>query len=148
MTGWRIGYAAGPAELIEAMIAFQSHATSNPTSISQYAALEAIAGDQADVGRMVVEFQKRRDRLVQGLNALPGLSCLLPQGAFYAWCNIAALKQPADTIAARLLDEALVAVIPGEGFGSLHHIRFSFATSMDVIDDGLTKMSRWLERHH
>ncbi len=146
MTGWRIGYAAGPAELVEAMIAFQSHATSNPTSISQYAALEAIAGDQAAVGRMVVEFQKRRDRLAQGLNALPGLSCLLPQGAFYAWCNIATLRQSADTIAARWLEEAFVAAIPGEGFGSAHHIRFSFATSMDVIDDGLARLKQWLTK--
>ncbi len=148
MTGWRIGYAAGPQELIDAMIILQSHSTSNPTSISQYAALAAITGDQSQVKAMAREFQARRDRLVDGLNRLPGLSCLKPEGAFYAWCNISSVGQPAETIATRLLEDELLAVVPGEGFGSSAHIRFSFATSLATIDEGLTRLARWLKAHH
>lgn len=146
MTGWRIGYAAGPQPLIEAMSALQSHSTSNPTSISQYAALAAITGDQSEVARMRSEFQRRRDRLVNGLNQLPGLSCLMPQGAFYAWCNSSRLGQPADAIAGRWLEDAHLAVVPGEGFGSADHIRFSFAASLDVIDEGLARLRRWVSQ--
>ena len=143
MTGWRIGYAAGPKTVIDAMIALQSHSTSNPTSISQHAALEAVTGEQGEVQRMVREFQKRRDRLVGGLNRIPGLSCVMPQGAFYAWCNVSGLKQPAEAVAARWLDEALVAVVPGEGFGSAEHVRFSFATSLETIEEGLARLKKW-----
>ncbi|MBI3324085.1 MAG: pyridoxal phosphate-dependent aminotransferase [Candidatus Omnitrophica bacterium] len=146
MTGWRIGYAAAPADVIEAMITLQSHATSNPASISQSAALAAVAGDQAEVGRMVEEFHRRRDRLVDGLNRLKGLSCIKPQGAFYAWCNVRGLGLAADAVAERWLDDALVAVVPGEGFGSPEHVRFSFAASMETIDDGLARINRWLEK--
>ena len=145
MTGWRIGYAAGPKELIEAMEVLQSHSTSNPTSISQYAALAAVTGDQQVVKTMVREFQKRRDRLVEGLNHLPGLSCLTPQGAFYVWCNIHKLGQSASVIAARWLDEAFLATVPGEGFGSPDHIRFSFATSLDTIEEALERLKRLLK---
>ncbi len=147
MTGWRIGYAAGPKNIIDAMTTLQSHSTSNPTSISQYAALAAITGDQSSVSEMRNEFQHRRDRLVNGLNQLPGLSCVMPQGAFYAWGNIGKLKQPAEAIAARWLEDALVAVVPGEGFGSKDHVRFSFATSMNVIDEGLASLKDWLAKH-
>ena len=146
MTGWRIGYAAGPKNIIDAMSALQSHSTSNPTSISQYAALAAVTGDQSEVARMRSEFQRRRDRLVDGLNQLPGLSCLMPQGAFYAWCNISRLGQPAEAIAGRWLEDAHLAVVPGEGFGSKDHIRFSFAASLDVIDESLTRLRRWLSQ--
>jgi len=145
MTGWRIGYAVGPQALIEPMTALQSHATSNPTSISQHAALEAITGDQRPVSQMIKEFQRRRDRLVNGLNQLPGLSCLIPQGAFYTWCNISRLGQPASTMAARLLEEALLAVVPGEGFGSSEHVRLSFATSLETIEEALGRFDRWLK---
>ncbi len=147
MTGWRIGYGAGPKNIIDAMTTLQSHATSNPTSISQYAALAAITGDQRPVAEMRSEFQRRRDRLVNGLNRLPGLSCVMPQGAFYAWCNIGKLGQPAEAIAARWLEDALVAVVPGEGFGSKDHVRFSFATAMPVIDEGLASLKGWLATH-
>lgn len=143
MTGWRIGYAAGPKNVIDAMIALQSHSTSNPASISQYAALEAITGDQSDVQRMAGEFQRRRDVLVAGLNTIPGLSCFNPQGAFYAWCNVSGLKQPAEAVAARWLDEALVAVVPGEGFGSGEHVRFSFAAPMESIEEALARLAKW-----
>ena len=146
MTGWRIGYAAGPKNVIDAMINLQSHSTSNPTSISQYAALEAITGDQREVQRMAEEFQRRRDALVGGLNGIPGLSCFNPQGAFYAWCNISGLKQPADTIASRWLEEAFIATVPGEGFGSRTHVRFSFATSRETIQEGVTRLTQWLHK--
>ncbi|MBI3331158.1 MAG: pyridoxal phosphate-dependent aminotransferase [Candidatus Omnitrophica bacterium] len=146
MTGWRIGYAAGPKNVIDAMINLQSHSTSNPTSISQYAALEAITGDQREVQRMAEEFRRRRDALVGGLNGIPGLSCFKPQGAFYAWCNISGLQQPADTIARRWLEEVFVATVPGEGFGSREHVRFSFATSLETIQEGLTRLTQWLQK--
>ena len=146
MTGWRIGYAAGPTHVIEAMTALQSHSTSNPTSISQYAALAALTGDQADVKRMAAEFHRRRDRLVNGLNQLKDLSCVMPDGAFYAWCNIGHLGQPAEVIAARWLEESLIAVVPGEGFGSSSHVRFSFATSLEAIDEALGRLRDWLQK--
>ncbi|MBI4354006.1 MAG: pyridoxal phosphate-dependent aminotransferase [Candidatus Omnitrophica bacterium] len=146
MTGWRIGYAAGPKNVIDAMTALQSHSTSNPTSISQYAALAALTGDQADVRRMVTEFQRRRDHLVNGLNALPGLSCTMPDGAFYAWCNVSRLSAPADAVARRWLEEALIAVVPGEGFGSASHVRFSFAASLETIDQALKRLKQWLQK--
>ncbi len=145
MTGWRIGDAAGPAAIIEPMIALQSLSTSNPASISQDAALEAVAGDQAEVARMRAEFQKRRDRLVQGLNAL-GLSCVMPHGAFYAWCNISKTGLPAAQRGSRLLDEIFLAVIPGESFGSAAHLRLSFATSLPTIEEGLERLRGWLDK--
>ena len=142
MTGWRIGYAVGPQAIINAMIALQSHSTSNPTSISQYAALAALTGPQDELATMVSEFQRRRDRLVAGLNQLPGLSCVMPQGAFYAWCNISQLGQPAATLAARWLEESLIAVVPGEGFGSAAHVRLSFATSLHTIEEALARLAK------
>lgn len=145
MTGWRIGYAAGPKHVIDAMTALQSHSTSNPTSISQHAALAALTGDQAEVRRMAGEFHQRRDRLVDGLQSVKGLSCFMPQGAFYAWCNVSRLGQPAEAIASRWLEEINLAVVPGEGFGSSSHVRFSFATSLDVIDEALTRLGKWLK---
>lgn len=145
MTGWRIGYAAGPQWLIDAMTNLQSHSTSNPTSISQYAALTALTGDQQPVARMVQEFHRRRDRLVNGLNALPMLRCSLPGGAFYAWCKINRLGAPAHRIAARWLNEALLAVVPGDSFGQGEFVRMSFATSLAVIDEALARLATWCQ---
>ena len=144
MTGWRIGYALGPQPWIEAMSDIQSHSTSNPASISQHAALAALTGDQQTVTRMRDEFQRRRDRLVNGLNRLSPLRCSVPDGAFYAWCNIRELGQSPANVAARWLEEALVIVVPGEAFGSSDYVRFSFATSMEIIDEGLERLKRWL----
>jgi len=144
MTGWRIGYAAGPEELVEAMITIQSHSTSNPTSISQEAALAALTGDRRELGLMVREFQRRRDRLLERLARMPALSCVVPQGAFYVWCNVSRLRQPAETVASRWLNEAHVAVVPGEGFGSSAHVRLSFATSLDVLEDAMDRLTRWM----
>lgn len=143
MTGWRIGWVAGPQAWIQAMTTVQSHSTSNPTSISQDAALAALTGDQAGVAAMRTEFAKRRDRLVQGLNTLPGVKCATPGGAFYAWANVQGLKQPAEAIAARWLEEIHLAVVPGEGFGGPGFLRFSYATSMENIDKALERLRGW-----
>ena len=144
MTGWRIGYAAGPQPWIDAMVNVQSHSTSNPASISQHAALAALTGDQQPVARMLHQFQERRDRLVNGLNRLSPLRCAVPGGAFYAWCNVSGLRAPAETVAAQWLEEALVATVPGGGFGAPAFIRFSFATSMETIDEALRRLETWL----
>jgi aspartate aminotransferase len=141
MTGWRIGYALGPKPLMEAMVNIQSHSTSNPTSISQHAALAALTGDQNALAQMLKQFQQRRDRLVSGLNRINGLRCAMPQGAFYAWCNVQGLGQSSEETAAKWLEHALVATVPGEGFGAPGFIRFSFATSIDTIDEGLKRLS-------
>ncbi|MDH3445294.1 MAG: pyridoxal phosphate-dependent aminotransferase [Deltaproteobacteria bacterium] len=149
MTGWRIGYALGPADVIAAAGKIQSQSTSNPTSIAQAAALEAIRGNQDDVARMVQEFHKRRDAIVERLNSIIGIRCLKPQGAFYVFPNVSGLfgKQikgktlnaPCE-VADFLLEEANVAVVPGEDFGSRQHIRFSYATSLSEIDKGCSRI--------
>ena len=149
MTGWRIGYAIGPADVISAAAKIQSQSTSNATSIAQAAALEAIRGSQDEVPIMVREFQKRRDVIVDRLNAVEGIRCLKPQGAFYVFPNIAPLLSktgngkklgsPCD-VADYLLEEAKVAVVPGEDFGSQQHIRFSYATSLEDIEKGCQRI--------
>ena len=146
MTGWRIGYAIGPQPWIDAMTNLQSHSTSNPTSISQDAALAALTGDQQSVGAMRQEFQRRRDRLVNGLNRLRPLRCTMPGGAFYAWCNVSALGTSAEAIAARWLEEVLIATVPGEGFGAPEFIRLSFAASLDTIDQALQRLEAWMAK--
>ncbi len=149
MTGWRIGYALGPSDVIAAAAKIQSQSTSNPTSIAQAAALEAIQGPQDEVAYMVREFQKRRDVIVDRLNAINGITCLKPDGAFYVFPNIGQLLNkcgggkklttPCD-IADYLLDEAKVAGVPGEDFGSQEHIRFSYATSLEDIEKGCARI--------
>ena len=150
MTGWRIGYAAGPADIIDAVTKLQSQNTSNPNSIAQKASVEALNGDQAVVHNMVREFQKRRNLIVERLNAIPGVACMLPQGAFYVFPSIAGLrgrKQGGKVLvtsadwAAYLLEEANVAVIPGGEFGHDDHLRLSYATSMAHIEKGLDRIS-------
>ena len=150
MTGWRIGYAIGPAEVISAAAKIQSQSTSNPTSIAQAAALEALSGPQLEVDRMVHEFKRRRDVIVARLNALPGIHCLKPQGAFYVFPNVSKLlgrtvndrrlASPCD-FADYLLEEAKVAVVPGEDFGSKEHIRFSYATALEDIEKGCKRIA-------
>jgi aspartate aminotransferase len=149
MTGWRIGYALGPADIIDAAAKIQSQSTSNPTSIAQAAALEALLGPQEDVAKMVGEFEKRRNVVVERLNTIRGVQCLKPHGAFYVFPSIAAfigksingkkLASPCD-IADYLLEEAKVAVVPGEDFGSNAHIRLSYATSLENIEEGCRRM--------
>jgi aspartate aminotransferase len=144
MTGWRIGYLLGSKELIAAVQKIQSHSTSNPTSISQKAALEALAGPQDSVAMMLAEYAKRRDFVVQGLNAIPGIRCTNPGGAFYAYPNIASsfkrgIKDSLD-FSVQLLEKAHVAVVPGSAFGTTEHIRISYATSIEQLDRGLTRI--------
>ncbi|NOX97634.1 MAG: pyridoxal phosphate-dependent aminotransferase [Nitrospirae bacterium] len=149
MTGWRIGYAAGNKEIIAAMSRLQSHSTSNPDSIAQRAAGEAIEGTQEPLKEMVAEFEKRRDYLGERLNNLKGFSCQQPQGAFYAFPNISGVLgkffrgrkiEDSSSLTGLLLDEARVAVIPGSAFGQDNYLRFSYATSMENISKGLDRI--------
>jgi len=155
MTGWRIGYAAGPKEIISAMAKMQSQNTSNPTSISQKAAVEALRGDQGAVDEMVEAFAQRRDYIVSALNGIPGVSCFNPEGAFYVFPNVSALYGRAHegseitgsaSFAEYLLDAANVAVVPGVAFGSDDHIRLSYATSMDNIQKGVQRIQDAVKR--
>ncbi|MDA8169869.1 MAG: pyridoxal phosphate-dependent aminotransferase [Nitrospiraceae bacterium] len=152
MTGWRIGYAAGPAQLIKAMTSIQSQSTSNPTSIAQMAALEALKGPQDSVGSMLAEFGKRRKALVEGLNSIPGMRCPMPTGAFYAFPNTKALygKSPeigsSSKLAMYLLEKANVALVPGDAFGDDDFIRLSYATSIKDIERGLGRIREALAR--
>jgi aspartate aminotransferase len=157
MTGWRIGYAIGPAEIIAAAAKIQSQSTSNAASMAQAAALEAISGPQIEVGRMVREFKRRRDVIVARLDALPGIHCLKPQGAFYVFPNVSSLlgrtvhgkklASPCD-FADYLLEEAKVAVVPGEDFGSQEHIRFSYATALEDIEKGCKRIADAVAKLH
>jgi aspartate aminotransferase len=149
MTGWRIGYAAGPAEVIESVTKLQSQNTSNPTSIAQKAAVEALNGPQNSVAKMVEEFGKRRNVIVEKLNAIPGITCMLPRGAFYVFPDVSALFgrsyqgiviSNSSDFAAYLLDLANVAVVPGADFGNDNHIRLSYATSLSNIEEGLERI--------
>ena len=149
MTGWRLGYALAPAAVIGAMAKLQSQSTSNPTSIAQKAAAAALKGRQDCVEQMRREYIRLRDHVVEGLRSIPGLTCTLPEGAFYAYPNIASflgrsgLKSASD-LAGRLLREAHVATVPGEGFGTNDHIRISYATSKAELDRGLERMRKFL----
>ncbi len=149
MTGWRIGYAAGPAEIMAAMDKVQTQNVSNPVSFCQKAAVEALVGSQDSVGRMVAEFDRRRKVIVNRLNAMPGVSCSLPKGAFYVFPNVAGLfgKKWGDRkisnssdVTDFILEEAHVAVVAGAAFGDDHYIRFSYATSMANIEKGLDRI--------
>lgn len=155
MTGWRIGYAAGPKELITAMANIQSQSTSNPCSISQKAAVAALRLDDSFTTQMVAEFDRRRRVMVERLNKMPGVSCRVPTGAFYAFPNVSGLFPrrwkdrritSATDLATYLLEEAKVAVVPGEPFGSKAHIRLSYATGMDAILRGLDRMEAALRQ--
>jgi aspartate aminotransferase len=149
MTGWRIGYALGPSDVIAAASKIQSQSTSNATSIAQAAALEAVRGPQDTVGAMVREFEKRRNVIVERLTAIDGITCRKPEGAFYVFPNIGRLlhktargkklNSPCD-LADYLLEEAKVAGVPGEDFGSNEHIRFSYATSLEDIEKGCARI--------
>ncbi len=151
MTGWRIGFTAGPKEIIKAMKNIQSQSTSNPTSIAMKASVEALRGPQDSVGKMVNEFDKRRKYLVDGLNKIKGIKCITPKGAFYAFPNISALygKKFKGTIiknsfdfADFLLNQVKVAVVPGAPFGAEENIRLSYATSLDTIKKGLERIEQ------
>ncbi|HLK32301.1 MAG TPA: pyridoxal phosphate-dependent aminotransferase [Terriglobales bacterium] len=148
MTGWRLGYALGPEPVIKAMQKLQSQSTSNPTSIVQKAGLAALKGSQQCVEDMRREYIQLRDLVVAGLRAIPGMRCTQPEGAFYAYPNVSAyfgrggMRSAAD-VAGRLLREAHVVVVPGEGFGTREHIRISYATSAKELERGLARMKEF-----
>ncbi len=149
MTGWRLGYALAPAPLVSAMQKLQSQSTSNPTSIVQKAAVTALKGPQECVTEMRAEYIQLRDHVVNGLRAIPGVKCNLPEGAFYVYPNISAFfgrsgVKSASDLAGKLLREAHVATVPGEGFGTREHIRVSYATSIAELDRGLERMRKFL----
>jgi aspartate aminotransferase len=147
MTGWRIGYAAGPQDIMKAIGSMQSHATSNPSSISQKATLEALTRDQAFIEEMRAEYEKRRDYMVSRVSTMKNLSCVNPEGAFYLFCDISKTKKDSVTIARSLLESANVAAIPGEPFGARNFIRLSFATGMDTIKKGMDRMEEYFAKH-
>ncbi|MFN3739506.1 MAG: pyridoxal phosphate-dependent aminotransferase [Thermodesulfovibrionales bacterium] len=155
MTGWRIGYAAGPREIIKAMAAIQSQSTSNPTSIAQKAAVEALKGPQDSIKRMVEEFDRRRRFIVNELRTIPGISCIMPAGAFYVFPKIDGLFgkkcsgyviENSSALCMYLLKEVSVATVPGSAFGDDRYIRLSYATSMDNIKRGLQRIRGAIER--
>jgi aspartate aminotransferase len=153
MTGWRIGYTLGPAPLIQALIKLQSQSTSNPTSIAQYAALAAMTGTMDTVPVMLAEYAKRRKRIVEGLNAIPGVKCGQPGGAFYAFPDVSAhlsgphaLAKDTTELATLLLDKSRVALVGGDAFGAPGYLRISYATSLDRIEEGLRRLDRFFSR--
>ena len=150
MTGWRIGYGLAPEAIIGAMMKLQSHSTSNPTSIAQKAAVEALRGPQDSVPQMLAEYRRRRDFVIPRLREIPGVTCSNPAGAFYAYPNVRAafemggMKTPLE-FADRLLKEASVAVVPGEAFGTNDHVRISYATSMEELKRGLDRIDNFIK---
>ena len=147
MTGFRIGYLGAPLAIAKAVANLQSHSTSNPTSLSQKAAVVAIKGDQNEVAKMVKHFQKRRDLLYEGLREIPGLVPFPPEGAFYIFCKVSDLGLPSSILASRWLEEARVAVVPGEGFGRDGYVRFRFATDEAALREGLRRIKTWVARY-
>ncbi|MBU2570643.1 MAG: pyridoxal phosphate-dependent aminotransferase [Gammaproteobacteria bacterium] len=148
MTGWRIGYAAGPANLIEAMSTIQSQSTSNPTSISQYAAEAALTGDQGFIDMMMTEFKKRHDFVVSELNKIDGIDCLETDGTFYVFPNVEQAIAKMDNIkddldfSEYLIENAGVALVPGSAFGCPGHVRISIATSMKNLENALERIKK------
>ena len=146
----RVGFALGPAQLMSEMHSLQSHSTSNPTSIAQKAAVEALCGPQDAVKTMLDEFRRRRDRVVEGLRSIPGVTCNMPQGAFYAYPNVGehlggeGAKDILE-LTGTLLDKTHVAVVPGDAFGTEAHIRISYATSVEQIDEGLRRLKEFFK---
>lgn len=151
MTGWRIGYCGGPAELVTAMGTIQGQSTSNPSSIAQKASVVALNGDQNCVKEMNKHFKQRHDFVVAGLNKLPGVKCLPGAGTFYAFANIeGAMKivgaKDDNALAEYFLNDGGVAVVPGSGFGAPGHMRLSFACSLQTLEEALKRMERVLQK--
>ena len=153
MTGWRIGFTASNAELAKAMSNIQSHATSNPNSIAQAASVEALDGDQSAVAAMKAEYIKRRDYMVERINSISGISCKTPHGAFYIFMNVRELLgkehygkmiNTASELCDDMLERALVALVPSEGFGIEGYARLSYATSMETIKTGLDRIEKYI----
>ncbi|WP_411682952.1 pyridoxal phosphate-dependent aminotransferase [Clostridium thailandense] len=154
MTGWRIGYAAASEEIVKLMSNIQSHTTSNPNSIAQYASVAALEGDEEQMNKMVTEFKRRREYMVNKINLIDGVSCINPEGAFYVMMNISKIfgkkcnkNEIKDSISfsEQLLDKEKVAVIPGIGFGVDNYVRLSYATSMENIERGLDRIEKFVK---
>lgn len=154
MTGWRIGYIAANEKLAKAMANIQSHATSNPNSVAQAAAVEALSGDQSFIEEMKKTYVERRNYMVERINSIDGVSCIMPNGAFYVFMNIkevlgkehyGKMINTANELCADMLDRALVALVPSEGFGIDGYVRFSYATSMEAIKTGLDRIEKYLK---
>lgn len=149
MTGWRIGFTLSPAPIAKAMGTLQSQSTSNPTSVAQKAAVEALLGPQDSIPAMLAEYKRRRDFVVARLNAIPGITCAMPKGAFYAYPNISAafgkagIKDSMD-FAEQLLEKASVAAVPGAAFGTDEYLRISYATSMGELERGLERIDQFV----
>jgi len=150
MTGWRIGYAAAEEEIVKASTRLQDHTTSNPTSISQKAALAAINGPEDHVAKMIYEYKKRRDFMVDRLNRIDGMIANRPDGAFYVFANVSKFYSPevkgSVAFSQKLLEDAYVAVVPGLAFGDDRYVRLSFATGMEHIKRGLDRMEKFCEK--
>jgi aspartate aminotransferase len=150
MTGWRIGFALAPAPIIGAIMKLQSHSTSNPTSIAQKAAIEAMRGPQDSVPLMLAEYRRRRDFVIARLRRIPGVSIVTPKGAFYAYPNVSVafgsgrVKNSME-FSTELLAKAHVAVVPGEAFGTQEHVRISYATSMAELERGLDRLHNFID---
>ncbi len=154
MTGWRIGFTASNADVAKAMSNIQSHATSNPNSIAQMASVEALNGDQSSVAAMHKEYAKRRDYMVERINSIDGISCKKPNGAFYIFMNVKELLgkelygkkfNRACELCDDMLERALVALVPSEGFGIEGYVRLSYATSMETIKEGLNRIEKYIK---
>ncbi|MBR4891228.1 MAG: pyridoxal phosphate-dependent aminotransferase [Clostridia bacterium] len=154
MTGWRIGYSACHIDIAKVMANLQSHAASNPNSIAQAATVAALSGGMEEIEKMKAEFKKRRDYMVERINSIPGVSCRTPHGAFYVVMNISKLKGKtlggrkiltSDDLANALLDKARVALVPCSGFGADDFVRWSYATSMENIIEGLNRLESFLK---
>lgn len=154
MTGWRIGFTASNADVAKAMSNIQSHATSNPNSIAQAASVEALNGNQTSVAEMKKEYIARRDYMVERINSIDGISCKKPNGAFYIFMNVKELLgkelygktfDSASALCADILDRALVALVPSEGFGIDGYVRLSYATSMETIKEGLDRIEKYIK---
>ncbi len=153
MTGWRIGYSLAPAHITKVMANYVSHSTAAPSTLSQWAAVEALTGPQTEVEEMRRAFEQRRNYMVSRVNAIDGVSCLTPEGAFYIMMNITRLLgrsiqgeviDSSDTFARLLLEKGMVAVVPGSGFDAPDFVRWSYATSMENIKEGMDRLERFL----
>ena len=155
MTGWRIGYVAAEKEIIKAMNSLQSHATSNPNSIAQMATIEALTGPQDELEEMRREFDERRKYIVKALNEIPGITCREPKGAFYVFPDISSFIgktfkgqkiENDDTFAKLLLDNYYVVAVPGSSFGAPGFLRFSYATSLENIKNGMELLKEFTSK--
>jgi aspartate aminotransferase len=151
MTGWRAGFALGPKQVISAMSKLQSQSTSNAATMVQRASIAALTSSQECVAEMCADYIKLRDRVLKGFKTIPGLTCTVPEGAFYVYPNVSAFIgkggiTSASDLAAKLLSEAHVVVVPGEAFGTNDHIRLSYAVAGEVIDKGVQRIREFLAK--